>query len=152
MNYLIYIELAAENLQFFLWYKDYVRRFELLPENERRLVPVWTAEQAEAQASAMKDNPAQIKTTNPQNAAIFKGTDFSAPKATVVEMGKGNPFNTPPMTPNTGEQDGVAPSEYLWSDNASTVRSTYKAPYDKKAAGAFDAADIKLQPCKSSPN
>lgn len=149
MNYLIYIELAAENLQFFLWYNDYVRRFELLPENERKLAPIWTAEQAEAQALAIKDNPAPMKTISPETAAIFKETDFGAPKATVVEMGRGNPFNTPPMTPNNGERDSVAPSEYPWSDNASTLRSTFKAPYATKAAGAFDAADVKLQPCES---
>ncbi|KAL9004197.1 MAG: hypothetical protein Q9188_002970 [Gyalolechia gomerana] len=151
MNYLVYIELAAENLQFFLWYNDYVRRFELLPENERKVAPVWTAEQADAQALAIKDNPAPMKTISPETAAIFKGTDFGTPKATVVEMGRGNPFNTPPMTPNNGERDSVAPSEYPWSDNASTLRSTFKAPYDTKAAGAFDAADVKLQPFTIQP-
>ncbi len=41
MNYLIYIEQNAENLQFFLWYRDYVRRFELLPEKEKVLSPEW---------------------------------------------------------------------------------------------------------------
>ena len=151
MNYLIYIELAAENLQFFLWYKDYVRRFDLLPENEKKLAPIWTAEQAEAQAGAMKDNQNPMKSISPAAAAIFKGTDFSTPKTTIVEVGRGNPFNTPPMTPNSGERDSVAPSEYPWSDSGSTLRSTGKAPYEKKAAGAFDSADIKLQPCKLLP-
>lgn len=151
MNYLIYIEHAAENLQFFLWYKDYTQRFDRLPENERKLAPVWTAEQAEAQALAMKDNPNPMKSISAETAAIFKGTDFAAPKATVVEMGRGNPFNTPPMTPDNGERDSMAPSEYPWSDSGSTLRSGFKPSHDKKAASAFDAADIKLQPCKSSP-
>lgn len=150
MNYLIYIEHAAENLQFFLWYKDYAKRFDLLPDNERKLAPVWTAEQAEAQALAMKDNSAPMKAISAETAAMFKGTDFAAPKTTVVEMGRGNPFNTPPMTPNSGERDSVAPSEYPWSDSGSTLRGGFKASHDKKAAGAFDAVDIKLQPCKSA--
>ncbi|KAL8896701.1 MAG: hypothetical protein Q9207_007584 [Kuettlingeria erythrocarpa] len=148
MNYLIYIEHAAENLQFFLWYQDYAKRFDLLSENERHLAPVWTAEQAEAQASALKDNPTPMKTMSVGTAAMFKGTDFAAPKATVVEIGKGNPFNTPPMTPLSPGRDSVAQSEYPWSDSASTLRSGFKASHDKRAAGAFDAADIKLQPCK----
>ncbi|KAI4126155.1 MAG: hypothetical protein LQ338_003895 [Usnochroma carphineum] len=151
MNYLIYIEHAAENLQFFLWYKDYAKRFDLLSENERKLAPVWTAEQAEAQALATKDNPAPMKTISAETKAIFKGVDFAAPKATVVEMGRGNPFNSPPMTPNSGGGDSVTPSEYPWSDSGSTLRSGFKASHDKKAAGAFNAADIKLQPFTIQP-
>ncbi|KAL8958365.1 MAG: hypothetical protein Q9193_004562 [Seirophora villosa] len=151
MNYLIYIEHAAENLQFFLWHKDYTKRFDFLSENDRKLAPVWTAEQAEAQALAMKDNPAPMKSISAETAAVFKGTDFAAPKTTVVEMARGNPFNTPPMTPDNGERDSLAPTEYPWSDSGSTLRSGFKVPHDKKAAGAFDAADIKLQPFTIQP-
>lgn len=42
MDYLHYVEFNAENLQFFLWLKDYTRRFEALPESERALSPEWT--------------------------------------------------------------------------------------------------------------
>ena len=52
MNYLKYIELSAENLQFFLWYRDYVSRFDGLPANEKALSPEWTVEQAEVEAMA----------------------------------------------------------------------------------------------------
>lgn len=149
MNYLIYIEHAAENLQFFLWHKDYTKRFDLLPASERNLAPVWTVEQAEAQALTMKDNPNPMKTIGPEAAAIFKGSDFAPPKIIVLEAGKGNPFNTPPLTPNTGERESIAPSDYPWSDSGSTVRSGFKASHDKKAAEAFDAADVRLQPCES---
>ncbi|KAL8661978.1 MAG: hypothetical protein Q9202_005104 [Teloschistes flavicans] len=151
MNYLIYIEHAAENLQFFLWHKDYTKRFDLLPASERNLAPVWTVEQAEAQALAMKDNPNPMKTIGPEAAAIFKGSDFAPPKITVLEAGKGNPFNTPPLTPNTGERESIAPSDYPWSDSGSTVRSGFKASHDKKAAEAFDAADVRLQPFTIQP-
>ncbi|KAI4244321.1 MAG: hypothetical protein L6R40_003047 [Gallowayella cf. fulva] len=153
MNYLIYIEHAAENLQFFLWYRDYVRRFHLLPESERKLAPEWTVEQADAQALALKDNPVPMKSLSADAAAIFKGTDFAQPKTTVVELGKGgsNPFGTPPMTPTPGGYDSNAPSEYPWSDSGSTLRSGFKATHDKKAAGAFEAADVKLQPFTIQP-
>ncbi|KAL8680022.1 MAG: hypothetical protein Q9186_003740 [Xanthomendoza sp. 1 TL-2023] len=153
MNYLIYIEHAAENLQFFLWHKDYVRRFDLLSDHERKLAPEWTVEQAEAQALASKDSPAPMKSISADAMALFKGTDFAVPKATVVELGKGasNPFGTPPMTPRSGDHDSIAQSEYPWSDSGSTLRSGFKAPYDKKAAGAFEAADVKLQPFTIQP-
>ncbi|KAL8689317.1 MAG: hypothetical protein Q9224_004666, partial [Gallowayella concinna] len=107
MNYLIYIEHAAENLQFFLWHKDYLRRFDLLSDHERKLAPEWTVEQAEAQALASKDSPAPMKSISADAMALFKGTDFAVPKATVVELGKGasNPFGTPPMTPRSGDHD-----------------------------------------------
>jgi hypothetical protein len=42
MNFLKYIELSAENLQFFLWYRDYSKRFNELPASEKALSPEWT--------------------------------------------------------------------------------------------------------------
>lgn len=44
MDYLAYVEINAENLQFYLWYKDYVRRFEALPESEKALSPEFVPE------------------------------------------------------------------------------------------------------------
>jgi len=44
MDYLVYIEFSAENLQFYLWFKDYVRRFETLPEKEKALSPEFIPE------------------------------------------------------------------------------------------------------------
>jgi hypothetical protein len=39
MDYLVYIEHSAENLQFYLWYRDYVRRWNALPASQRALSP-----------------------------------------------------------------------------------------------------------------
>ncbi|KAL3422693.1 hypothetical protein PVAG01_06849 [Phlyctema vagabunda] len=47
MDYLIYVEHSAENLQFYLWYREYERRFEALPESEKALSPPWTPENSE---------------------------------------------------------------------------------------------------------
>ncbi|OTB14692.1 hypothetical protein K445DRAFT_23221 [Daldinia sp. EC12] len=41
MNYLIYIERRAENLQFFLWYCNYVERWTQLSRIERERSPAW---------------------------------------------------------------------------------------------------------------
>jgi hypothetical protein len=44
MDYLVYVEFNAENLQFYLWYKNYVRRFNALPDEEKDLSPTWVPE------------------------------------------------------------------------------------------------------------
>jgi hypothetical protein len=41
MDYLVYISHDAENLQFFLWYRDYSKRFNALNEVERMFSPKW---------------------------------------------------------------------------------------------------------------
>ena len=147
MNYLVYIEHAAENLQFYLWYRDYVKRFSDLPPNERSLAPVWSAEQAEQDAQANLGAPPLKQQVSAETAAVFKGTDFAPPVASVVEV-KGNPFNTPPRTPNDN-RDSLAPTERAWSDNGSTLNSnTTNKSFHTKAAGAFENADLKWQPCE----
>lgn len=45
MDYLVYVEFSAENLQFYLWYQNYVKRFEALPESEKALSPPWIPEE-----------------------------------------------------------------------------------------------------------
>jgi hypothetical protein len=47
MDYLIYVERNAENLQFYLWYIDYVRRWDELPAKDRALSPKWQPEPVE---------------------------------------------------------------------------------------------------------
>ncbi|KAI9875596.1 MAG: hypothetical protein M1830_008221 [Pleopsidium flavum] len=149
MNYLIYIEHAAENLQFFLWYRDYSKRFSELPDGERVLAPEWTTAQAEAEALASQTNAAGLKKISPETVAVFTGTDFApGGKPSFVEFA-GNPFNTPPRTPPV-DKDGFAPSEYGWSDDGSTLRSSNKS-FAKKAAGAYEGADLKWQPFTVQP-
>lgn len=142
MNYLIYIEHAAENLQFWLWYRNYAERFAELPANERNLAPEWTVEQAEAEALAIQNSaPTGAKNISSETAAIFEGTDFTRQKT-----GTGNPFNTPPRTP-TNENRDVLFTEKGWSGNDTTSESVENS-FHKKAAVAFQGADLKWQPCK----
>ena len=145
MNYLIYIEHAAENLQFFLWYTDYVKRFANLPEREKALAPVWTEEEPEKGEHQPKQN------ISPEAAAAFKGTDF-APTTTVKDVSK-NPFNTPPRTPR-GDSESIATTEAAWSEGGSTlnVSRTTGQSHHKQAADAFEGADLKWQPCKCGPS
>ncbi|KAI1804526.1 hypothetical protein F4811DRAFT_552743 [Daldinia bambusicola] len=41
MNYLLYVERSAENLQFFVWYCNYVERWIQLSRSERDRSPAW---------------------------------------------------------------------------------------------------------------
>lgn len=145
MNYLKYIELSAENLQFFLWYRDYVKRFDALPANEKALSPEWTVEQAEAEAVAAQAQTRQ-KPVAPAAAAVLKGTDF-ATEPRVTEAEKVNPFYTPPRTPPGGsKRDGS-------SMDASEYEATAggKVDHQERAEGAFENAGLKWKPLTVQP-
>ncbi|MCJ1348222.1 hypothetical protein MMC31_006453 [Peltigera leucophlebia] len=147
MNYLVYIEYSAENLQFFLWYRDYVKRFNELPSSERVLAPEWTVEQAEAEASTNQTNAAQVPMSK-EAAAILKGSDFVPPSVSMVELKSSDPFNTPPRTPTT--VGSIAPFESAESELQPTAKNPGKS-FQRKAAGAFAEADLKWQPFTIQP-
>lgn len=145
MNYLIYIEHAAENLQFFLWYRDYAERFAILPLREKALAPEWTISQAEAEVVAAQTQGVGQKKLSPETAALFKGTDFAPGSKVTVSEYAGNPFNTPPMTPTVETAASIFSSEQ--GDGKSTTVGS-NITHTTKAAGAFENADLKWQPCK----
>ena len=144
MNYLKYIEFAAENLQFYLWFRDYSARFERLPGSEKVLSPEWTQAQAEAEA-----NNAATKSSskaNPSVANVFKGTDFADGRPKPM-TDKADPFNTPDKTPSLEEKRDTF-SEYgsLTSDEKTTLNSSQ---HRSVADHAFDDAGMKWKPCKN---
>ncbi|MCJ1375120.1 hypothetical protein MMC20_006354 [Loxospora ochrophaea] len=148
MNYLIYIEHDAENLQFYLWFQDYAERFSKLSAQEQALAPEWVPEAPETEALASQNN-AGTKKVSSSAAAIFKGTDFAQPQVKVFEC-NGNPFHTPPATPSGDRKDVQSQSEYGWSDKASTLKSSNKSMH-QTADGAFEAADQKWKPFTIQP-
>ncbi|OJD35255.1 regulator of g protein signaling superfamily [Diplodia corticola] len=149
LNYLKYIELSAENLQFYLWFHDYVKRFEALSQSEKALSPEWTSEQAESEAHAAK--PSNRK-SSPGTAAVFKGTTFSdAPQP--ADGDRANPF---------WDQVGCTPSEHsgndtmdAFSEHSSTdwqnslTNSTVN--HSEAAKDAFESAGEKFQPFTIQP-
>lgn len=107
MNYLIYVERSAENLQFFLWCRDYERRFAEADTADIALAPEWTrAMEDEALARIKKNHVEKVRRVPKEAAVIFKGTDFEKGS----EGGKGYlavteasqfvapPFSLEPMT------------------------------------------------------
>lgn len=141
MNYLKYIEHAAENLQFYLWYRDYTARFAALPQSEQALSPEWTQQQREAEATAAQQE--RTKRVNPQVSALLKNTDFANDDSHKA-ADKVDPFNTPSQTPSLEEKfDGV--SEYGSSAGDETLVNSTAA---RSIAGqAFGDAGMKWQPC-----
>jgi hypothetical protein len=135
MNFLKYIELSAENLQFFLWYRDYVKRFNALPESEKVLSPEWTGEKT----SDIKTSPVGFSA---DAAAILRGTDFANEgKVAESEKGSKNPFFTPPRTPTS-----VEPGREYSLDSYDESMTTGKVDHTQRAAGAFDNAGLKWKP------
>lgn len=136
MDFLVYIEHDAENLQFFLWYRDYLKRWSELPEREQKLAPEWTAEQAQqARNEVLSEKVAAKKTGNVEAAEVFKGTDFESKGFKSGEAP--NPFNTPPRTPSHEGRDSMAPSTVGWSEDASTLGGSM-IHHQKKSANAFE--------------
>jgi hypothetical protein len=147
MDFSKYIERNPENLQFYLWHRDYLKRFDNLPDGERSLAPEWTVERAaaEAEAARLEEKPKKV---NPTAAAVLKGTDFDTKtgKAAVSEVHP-DPFKDPPRTPMM-ERNSMAPSTVVWTDDGSTLKTPMNP--SKAAAAAFESVDA-VQPCKSAP-
>ena len=104
MDFLRYIEFDAENLQFYLWYRDYSKRFAELPAHEQALAEEWTAEQALAEKTGSEKEKLPKKLA-PAAAAVLKGTDFDTNAKIAAPEAPPNPFNTPPRTPSRSVTD-----------------------------------------------
>jgi hypothetical protein len=143
MNYLKYIEHAAENLQFFLWFRDYSARFNDLADGERALSPEWTREQVEAEATSAAQQT-RTKHANVEASAILKDTSFDDGNSTQANE-RGDPFHTPPSASFDESRGGVT-SEYGSSISGyDTLVTSAKA---RGIAGqAFGDAGMKWQPC-----
>lgn len=145
MNYLKYIEHAAENLQFFLWFQDYSARFNNLAEGERALSPDWTREQVDAEAASAAQQT-RTKQANVEANAILQGTSFDDGSSATAQVNeRGDPFHTPPATSFDESRGGVT------SDYGSTITGDDTLVSSAKARGiasqAFGDAGMKWQPC-----
>ncbi|PVI06775.1 hypothetical protein DM02DRAFT_552255 [Periconia macrospinosa] len=142
MNYLKYIELAAENLQFHLWFRSYCNRFDKLPETEKALSPTWIVQHSEAAT------PVRGTAFDPQADAMFKGTDFAnEPKVREVSKEK-DPYFTPPDTPNSDvlRETGVSLDSY-----EATVSTRTRDAHTQRAIRAFEGAGLKWKPLTIQP-
>ncbi|KAK4192501.1 hypothetical protein QBC35DRAFT_447345 [Podospora australis] len=135
MSYLRYVEHSAENLQFYLWWHDYVRRFNMISAADLALAPEWTQAMEDELIMRIKKDHAE-KARKPANAKLaaelFNGIDFEKSVGRVTHSSlhvASNPFSTPPETP-----DEVG----LHSDFINTSAVPYKA----QAAKAYTTAGV----------
>ena len=149
MDYLLHIELAAENLQFYLWYRDYCNRFAEAPESERVLAPRWSATQAEVDKDVISQakGPPKLSLHLPETlgraSMELKETDIppAIRKATVA----------PPST--AGQEDGS--ETLIGSDQQTLTRpshgraSSQLSSYGSKETRAFETVDLLYEPCQS---
>ena len=144
MNYLKYIEHDAENLQFYLWYKDYVQRFANLPDSEKCLSPEWTAEQAQADTAAYHARVNSKKMATDTTAAIkaFEKEEETAADGASKSSEEGSPFND-------SRESTVADRDSPPTDTGSLGHSsqTTKSAYSQRAENAFEEAGLKWKPC-----
>ncbi|PSN63554.1 hypothetical protein BS50DRAFT_83438 [Corynespora cassiicola Philippines] len=146
MNYLKYIELAAENLQFFLWYRDYAKRFDELPDKEKALSPTWVDDGTDADAQP------RPKRVSPETNAIFQGTDFADQVKASDPEKTNNPFFTPPHTPNSDvEQARNAGLSYESDAGSLTTGGGGRIDHAQRANEAFDTAGLKWKPLSVQP-
>lgn len=134
MNYLIYIEHSAENLQFFLWYRDYERRFLEAPSSEKSLAPEWTKVMEDETLIKIKKEAAELRKKDLPAADIFRGTDFDKSGGEQIVDNK-DPFNT-------------SSRNSLNYDDTSTIFSSSQATSNhSKVEESFSCAGAK-QPCR----
>ncbi|ATZ57015.1 hypothetical protein BCIN_14g02050 [Botrytis cinerea B05.10] len=123
MDFLVYIEHDAENLQFYLWYKDYVRRFEALSDYEKKLSPEWVPETTEPPALTKDAEKNEGRKRNPpMDISDFNDmADFEADvkskdgqsrtNLSRADSALGSPTAPSVLSNSTGGRSGEKPSQ-----------------------------------------
>jgi hypothetical protein len=150
LNYLKYIERAPENLQFFLWYKDYQNRFDELPASEKALAPEWTESHVENERKAYR---AELKKRHPNHAAeeLLKETAFNE-KTIEVERADSFPFNDARETTSRGSETGPGATSSFDDSSLHPTMGTKSvmSGHTQKTESAFEDAGL-TQPFTIQP-
>lgn len=144
LNYLIYVERSAENLQFFLWHRDFACRWEQAPEAERALAPEWTQAQEDELVIRMQKETAERMRRGIPAADMSRGADFEKPamQDSFSYSVDYSTSSTPPRTSREKDQDSL----YTGSHAGTNAPTNYKT----LANEAYAAAGAE-QPRKSRP-
>lgn len=160
LNYLLFVEHSAENLQFYLWFKDYERRFDALPQSEKALSPEWKAKKGETLKSVKLGEPLSNNDLCAQlgfsaNALSPSAPIRPAPSHIVPDFGTPpsmNPFSDSaqekPISHNTTTQLYPLPSP-----NASLVDTLEPQPSTESAImkDLYAPSDLKWEPFTIQP-
>jgi hypothetical protein len=144
MNYLKYIEYSAENLQFFLWHRDYTARWEALKESEKALAPEWKPANVDSDGLILP-SPVRPKRVAPQIMEVLKNTDFAdQPKGFTADTCY---VHTPSKSGSFEDKRDLG-SEYGSSfGDDKTLLSSSASVQRTIADQAFEDAGMKWKPC-----
>jgi hypothetical protein len=125
MDYLVYVVHDAENLQFYLWLKDYTKRFGELKTEEQALSPEWKTE-----INPFTDDE---KASHKKNKSEIDFEKMQKPSYGSLRMSELNPSETATV------------SDYQsFISNSVNSRKTVT----ESAEDAVNQAGLKWQPCK----
>ncbi|KAF5667955.1 hypothetical protein FHETE_5495 [Fusarium heterosporum] len=151
MSYLIYVEHAAENLQFYLWFQDYEKRFNTNPTTDVKLAPEWTKIMQDEAVMKIRKEQAEKRRKEPEASAMFKGTDFDK-KASGQDRSMSNaldPFATPPQS-SKGDRASMS------TTGASFTMTSNATSHQSQASDAFQGAGVQqpftIQPFREEIN
>lgn len=132
MDYLIYIAHDAETLQFYLWLKDYKKRYRALRKEEQALSPEWQV--------AAKEVRLNHKKSNAGSTGNFPIMDKeSAIRMTELSTAAKEVFEEPPMSPTATATD----YESFITKSVHSQKTVQELAED-----ASQQAGLKWQPCK----
>jgi hypothetical protein len=167
MDYLMYVAHDAESLQFFLWYRDYVRRFNGLSAREKGLSPEWKFDSSNPSPGgwpfAQDDKEMAISSSAPADRPVpvrsFSRLGQQAPHISAQGLPNASlDFEDFPQPPPNASSTGltalpVQEKDNMESDAKSYVSRSSRAHQDKTSMrGTADAANaqvgLKWQGCK----
>lgn len=128
----MYVEHNAENLQFFLWYKDYCKRFGALAEKDKALSPPWIPDTTGIPALTKDVEKEKKRKTNRETLAGMMDSGYDKKSPTFFSDSETDPSS--PTLKKGGES--------LYSGSASGYGSI---PTNAEVAAQ---AGLKWQPCK----
>ena len=137
MDYLVYIEYNAENLQFFLWYRDYVRRFDALPEKEKVLSPEWMPEAKGLPNLSNDREKGEKKKTKRDTLETAMDTGYDSKAATLFD--NESEFRTTPTSPGRHIS--------AMKGNGSTIASSVSESMTPSTVELTSQAWLKWRPC-----
>ena len=151
MNYLKYIEFSAENLQFFLWFYDYEKRFEQLDPMTKLLAPEWTATQIDVE-TMITQFKATNQVKNREVATILQGTIFDSKAKAFSSEPAVNPFATPAESLASDSVTNLkgTSNNTSWELNGDDLGTNSTRNYARTTASAFENAKLDWQPCMFS--
>lgn len=149
MNFLLYIEHSAENLQFYLWHRSYTERFRGTAQPDMKLAPEWTQEQQdETFAKLHRERREGARRNSTMISSVLKGTDFVGNKSTNLGSVRYSEKHLTSLSHNDGNPSSTPPATPLHTDDLSSTASRSDASTWKcQAEDAFTAAGIQA-PCK----